>query len=301
MSNLSDIFLEMMAAERGASNNTCQAYQRDIADFSEWMSQRGRSIEAATSNDIRGFLSALADRQLAASSSARKLSTLRQFFGFLQGDGHRSDNPTTIVDSPRQGRSLPKVLSEADVDRLLAATRTVKGPAGIRLTAMMELLYATGLRVSELVALPLNAVTGKRQFLLVTGKGNKERLVPITGEARAAVDAYLEIWLMFVPDGKQSKFLFPSRGKEGHITRRRFAQMLSDLAPGAGLHHHQVSPHILRHAFASHLLANGADLRLVQQMLGHADISTTQIYTHVLDARLKNLVNDMHPLSKKKN
>ena len=290
-----------MAAERGASNNTCQAYQRDIADFSVWMSQRGRSVEAATSDDIRGFLSALADRQLAASSSARKLSTLRQFFGFLQGDGHRSDNPTAIVDSPRQGRSLPKVLSEADVDRLLAATRTVKGPAGIRLTAMMELLYATGLRVSELVALPLNAVTGKRQFLLVTGKGNKERLVPITGEARAAVDAYLEIWLMFVPDGKQSKFLFPSRGKEGHITRRRFAQMLSDLAPGAGLHHHQVSPHILRHAFASHLLANGADLRLVQQMLGHADISTTQIYTHVLDARLKNLVNDMHPLSKKKN
>ena len=290
-----------MAAERGASNNTCQAYQRDIADFSEWMSQRGRSVEVATSDDIRGFLSALADRQLAASSSARKLSTLRQFFGFLQGDGHRSDNPTTIVDSPRQGRSLPKVLSEADVDRLLAATRTVEGPAGIRLTAMMELLYATGLRVSELVALPLNAVTGNRQFLLVTGKGNKERLVPITGEARAAVDAYLEIWLMFVPDGKQSKFLFPSRGKEGHITRRRFAQMLSDLAPGAGLHHHQVSPHILRHAFASHLLANGADLRLVQQMLGHADISTTQIYTHVLDARLKNLVNDMHPLSKKKN
>ncbi len=290
-----------MAAERGASNNTCQAYQRDIADFSVWMSQRGRSVEVATSDDIRGFLSALADRQLAASSSARKLSTLRQFFGFLQGDGHRSDNPTAIVDSPRQGRSLPQVLSEADVDRLLAATRTVKGPAGIRLTAMMELLYATGLRVSELVALPLNAVTGKRQFLLVTGKGNKERLVPITGEARAAVDAYLEIWLMFVPDGKQSKFLFPSRGKEGHITRRRFAQMLSDLAPEAGLHHHQVSPHILRHAFASHLLANGADLRLVQQMLGHADISTTQIYTHVLDARLKNLVDDMHPLSKKKN
>ena len=290
-----------MAAERGASENTCQAYQRDIADFTKWMSQRGRGVEAATSADIRGFLSALADRRLAASSSARKLSTLRQFFKFLHGDGYRSDNPTAIIDSPRQGRSLPKVLSEADVDRLLAATRTVKGPAGIRLTAMMELLYATGLRVSELVALPLNAVTGNRQFLLVTGKGNKERLVPITGEARAAVDAYLEIWLMFVPDGKQSKFLFPSRGKEGHITRRRFAQMLSDLAPGAGLHHHQVSPHILRHAFASHLLANGADLRLVQQMLGHADISTTQIYTHVLDTRLKNLVNDMHPLSKKKN
>jgi integrase/recombinase XerD len=165
---------------------------------------------------------------------------------------------------------------------------------------MMELLYATGLRVSELVGLPLNAVTGERQILLVTGKGNKERLVPITDAARAAVDAYLEIRLIFVPDGKQSNFLFPSRGKDGHITRRRFAQMLSNLSTRAGLDPRQVSPHILRHAFASHLLANGADLRLVQQMLGHADISTTQIYTHVLNARLKNLVRDMHPLSKKK-
>mgnify|MGYP001350980656 FL=1 len=290
----------MMAAERGASNNTCQAYRRDLADFTGWMNQQGLSVEAATSHDIRSFLSALADRQLAASSSARKLSTLRQFFKFLHGDGYRSDDPTSVVDSPRQGRSLPKFLSEADVDRLLTAAPTVKGPAGIRLTAMMELLYATGLRVSELVGLPLNAVTGERQILLVTGKGNKERLVPITDAARAAVDAYLEIRLIFVPDGKQSNFLFPSRGKDGHITRRRFAQMLSNLSTRAGLDPRQVSPHILRHAFASHLLANGADLRLVQQMLGHADISTTQIYTHVLNARLKNLVRDMHPLSKKK-
>jgi len=289
-----------MAAERGASENTCQAYQRDIADFTGWLSRRGRGVEAATSDDIRDFLSALADRGLAASSSARKLSTLRQFFKFLHGDGYRNDDPTAVVDSPRQGRALPKVLSEADVDRLLAAARAVEGPAGIRLTAMMELLYATGLRVSELVGLPLNAVTGERQILLVTGKGNKERLVPITGEARAAVDAYLELRLTFLPDGTESRFLFPSRGKEGHVTRRRFAQMLSDLALQAGLDPRQVSPHVLRHAFASHLLANGADLRLVQQMLGHADISTTQIYTHLLDARLKNLVGDMHPLSKKK-
>ena len=289
-----------MAAERGASENTCQAYERDIADFTGWLSQRGRGVEAATSDDIRDFLSALANRSLAASSSARKLSTLRQFFKFLHGDGYRSDDPTTVVDSPRQGRSLPKVLSEADVDRLLAAARAIEGPAGIRLTAMMELLYATGLRVSELVGLPLNAVTGERQILLVTGKGNKERLVPITGEARAAIDAYLDVRLTFMPDGAESRFLFPSRGKEGHVTRRRFAQMLGDLALQAGLDPRHVSPHILRHAFASHLLANGADLRLVQQMLGHADISTTQIYTHLLDARLKNLVGDMHPLSKKK-
>ena len=289
-----------MAAERGASENTCQAYERDIADFTGWLSQRGRGVEAATSDDIRDFLSALANRGLAASSSARKLSTLRQFFKFLHGDGYRSDDPTTVVDSPRQGRSLPKVLSEADVDRLLAAARAIEGPAGIRLTAMMELLYATGLRVSELVGLPLNAVTGERQILLVTGKGNKERLVPITGEARAAIDAYLDVRLTFMPDGAESRFLFPSRGKEGHVTRRRFAQMLGDLALQAGLDPRHVSPHVLRHAFASHLLANGADLRLVQQMLGHADISTTQIYTHLLDARLKNLVGDMHPLSKKK-
>lgn len=289
-----------MAAERGASENTCQAYERDIADFTGWLSQRGRGVEAATSDDIRDFLSALANRGLAASSSARKLSTLRQFFKFLHGDGYRSDDPTTVVDSPRQGRSLPKVLSEADVDRLLAAARAIEGPAGVRLTAMMELLYATGLRVSELVGLPLNAVTGERQILLVTGKGIKERLVPITGEARAAVDAYLDIRLSYMPEGAESRFLFPSRGKEGHVTRRRFAQMLGDLAHQAGLDPRHVSPHVLRHAFASHLLANGADLRLVQQMLGHADISTTQIYTHLLDARLKNLVGDMHPLSKKK-
>ena len=289
-----------MAAERGASENTCQAYERDIADFTGWLSQRGRGVEAATSDDIRDFLSALANRGLAASSSARKLSTLRQFFKFLHGDGYRSDDPTTVVDSPRQGRSLPKVLSEADVDRLLAAAHAIEGPAGVRLTAMMELLYATGLRVSELVGLPLNAVTGERQILLVTGKGNKERLVPITGEARAAIDAYLDVRLTFMPEGAESRFLFPSRGKEGHVTRRRFAQMLGDLALQAGLDPRHVSPHVLRHAFASHLLANGADLRLVQQMLGHADISTTQIYTHLLDARLKNLVGDMHPLSKKK-
>ena len=290
----------MMAAERGASENTCQAYERDIADFTGWLSQRGRGVEAATSDDIRDFLSALANHGLAASSSARKLSTLRQFFKFLHGDGYRSDDPTTAVDSPRQGRSLPKVLSKADVDRLLAAARAIEGPAGVRLTAMMELLYATGLRVSELVGLPLNAVSGVRQILLVTGKGNKERLVPITGEARAAVDAYLNVRFRYMPEGAGSRFLFPSGSKEGHVTRRRFAQMLGDLALQAGLDPQHVSPHILRHAFASHLLANGADLRLVQQMLGHADISTTQIYTHLLDARLKNLVGVMHPLSKKK-
>ena len=289
----------MIAAERGASENTCLAYQRDLQDFTGWLAKRPHDVTDADSADIRDFLTALARRGLAPSSSARKLSSLRQFFKFLHGDGYRDDDPTAVVDSPRQGRSLPKVLSEAEVDALLAAARNVKGAAGDRILAMMELLYATGLRVSELVGLPLNAVTGNRQVLLVKGKGNKERMVPMNGKARAALDTYLAVRITFLPEGTQSRWLFPSRGKEGYVTRRRFAQMLGDLALAAGLDPRRVSPHVLRHAFASHLLANGADLRLVQQMLGHEDISTTQIYTHILDARLKSLVCDMHPLAKK--
>ena len=289
----------MIAAERGASENTCLAYQRDLQDFTGWLAKRPHDVTDADSADIRDFLTALARRGLAPSSSARKLSSLRQFFKFLHGDGHRDDDPTAVVDSPRQGRSLPKVLSEAEVDALLAAARNVKGAAGDRILAMMELLYATGLRVSELVGLPLNAVTGNRQVLLVKGKGNKERMVPMNGKARAALDAYIAVRITFLPEGTQSRWLFPSRSKEGYVTRRRFAQMLGDLALAAGLDPRRVSPHVLRHAFASHLLANGADLRLVQQMLGHEDISTTQIYTHILDARLKSLVCDMHPLAKK--
>jgi integrase/recombinase XerD len=289
----------MMSAERGASKNTCLAYQRDLEDFTRWLAKRPHSVAEADSADIRDFLTALARRGLAPSSSARKLSSLRQFFKFLHSDGYRDDNPTTIIDSPRQGRSLPKILSEAEVDALLVAARTVKEAAGDRILAMMELLYATGLRVSELVGLPLNAVNGDRQVLLVKGKGNKERMVPMNGEARAALDTYLAVRITFLPEGTESRWLFPSRSKEGHVTRRRFAQMLGDLALDADLDPRRVSPHVLRHAFASHLLANGADLRLVQQMLGHADISTTQIYTHILDARLKSLVSDMHPLAKK--
>ena len=205
-----------------------------------------------------------------------------------------------MIDNPRRERALPKVLTEAEVDRILAEASNIGGPAGHRLVAMLELLYATGLRVSELVSMPLNAVTGRREVLLVIGKGGKERLVPITGDARAAVDRYLKVRAAFLPERAESQFLFPSRGKEGHVSRRRFAQMLDEIAASAGLDAAQVSPHVLRHAFASHLLANGADLRLVQQLLGHADISTTQIYTHLLDARLKSLVADIHPLAKNK-
>ena len=290
----------MMMAERGASENTRAAYQRDLTDFTDWLATQGRSLIAAESGDIRDFLSALAEQGLARSSAARKLSTLRQFYRFLHGDGYRDDDPTAVIDSPRSQRSLPKVLSETEVDRLLMEARRSEGASGDRLVAMLELLYATGLRVTELVGLPLNAVTGDREILLVTGKGGKERLVPITGDARAAVDRYLESRATFLPEGGDSRYLFPSRGRKGHVSRRRFAQMLDELAVRAGLDPARVSPHVLRHAFASHLLANGADLRLVQQMLGHADISTTQIYTHLLDARLKSLVADVHPLAKGK-
>ena len=285
-------------AERGASENTRSAYERDITDFTDWLAKQGRSLVTAESCDIRDFLAALAERGLARSSAARKLSTLRQFYRFLHGDGYRDDDPTAVIDSPRGQRNLPKVLSKAEVDRLLTEARHSEGASGDRLVAMLELLYATGLRVTELVSLPLNAVTGDREILLVTGKGSKERLVPITGDARAAVDRYLESRETFLPKERDSRYLFPSRGKDGHVSRRRFAQMLNELAVRAGLDPARVSPHVLRHAFASHLLANGADLRLVQQILGHADISTTQIYTHLLDARLKSLVAEVHPLAK---
>ncbi len=285
-------------AERGASENTRAAYKRDLVDFAEWQTARNKSINAATSSDIRNYLSALAARRLARSSAARKISTLRQFFKFLHSDGHRDDDPTAVIESPQRESMLPKVLSENEVERILTQARNTEGAAGDRLVAMLELLYATGLRVSELVGLPLNAVAGKREILIVKGKGGKERIVPITGHARSAVDRYLKVRTTFLPESGTSRFLFPSRGKDGHISRRRFAQMLDELAANAGLDPARVSPHVLRHAFASHLLANGADLRLLQLILGHADISTTQIYTHLLDARLKTLVADAHPLAR---
>ena len=285
-------------AERGASENTHAAYNRDLVDFAKWQTARNKSINTANSRDIRNYLSALAARRLARSSTARKLSTLRQFFKFLHSDGYRDDDPTAVIESPQRESLLPKVLSQDEVERILTQARKTEGAAGDRLVAMLELLYATGLRVSELVGLPLNAVTGKREILIVKGKGGKERIVPITGHARSAVDHYLKVRATFLPENDTSRFLFPSRGKDGHISRRRFAQMLDELAANAGLDPARVSPHVLRHAFASHLLANGADLRLLQLILGHADITTTQIYTHLLDARLKTLVADAHPLAR---
>jgi integrase/recombinase XerD len=235
---------------------------------------------------------------MAPRTAARRLSALRQFHRFLNGEGVRPDDPTAALDSPRQGRPLPKYLSEAEVDALLVASRARPGPDGVRLVALLELLYATGLRVSELVGLPLAAIARDRRLLSVRGKGNKERLVPLSEPAREALAAWLPLRQAALGPGSMSRWLFPSRSRQGHLTRHRFGQLLKELAIAAGLDPAKVSPHVLRHAFATHLLAHGADLRSVQRLLGHADISTTQIYTHVLEDRLRALVHEHHPLAK---
>lgn len=290
-------FLEMLSAERGASANTLEAYRRDLTRFAARLAARGVSIEAADTDAVRDHIQDLARAGLAPGTSARHLSSLRQFYRFLFAEGIRRQDATAGIDSPRQGRALPKVLGEAEVDALLAAARAVKGAGGIRLTALLEILYATGLRVSELVTLPLSALPREAGVLIVLGKGAKERMVPLGGAAIEAMTAYRAVRGHFLHRGREVKWLFPSRGASGHLTRQRFAQLLKRLAAAASIDPARVSPHVLRHAFASHLLANGADLRSVQQMLGHADISTTQIYTHILDQRLKSLVQAHHPLA----
>lgn len=292
-----EIFLEMLMAERGAARNTIEAYRRDLTEFFEMMTNRGRRETSVTTEDVRSYVSKLADAGFAASTAARRLSAVRQYFGFLFAEGIRTDNPTTLVDSPRLGRPLPKILAEDEVETLITAAQETPGEDGLRLTALLELLYATGLRVSELVTLPLAAVLRDPEVIVVRGKGGRERMVPLTDSAREAVAEYCEVRDYFAPVSDRGTWLFPSRGKEGHLTRQRFGQMLKELADACAIERRKVSPHVLRHAFASHLLANGADLRSVQQMLGHADISTTQIYTHVLDERLRALVRDKHPLS----
>ncbi|MBX3508744.1 site-specific tyrosine recombinase XerD [Parvibaculum sp.] len=303
-----EAFLEMLSAERGAARNTLDAYERDLRDFAGFLSSRDRALDAATSRDIRDYLEGLTAQGLSASTAARRLSALRQFHGFLFAESIRKDDPCGSIEGPRRARPLPKTLTVEEVDALLAAARlaedgrtqeeAVLAYKRARLVCLMEVLYATGLRVSELVGLPLTAVRGDERFLAVSGKGGRERLVPLSETARQAIDAYLPLRTMRLGD-HVSPWLFPSRGRQGHLTRHRFAQLLKDLAVSAGLDPTRVSPHTLRHAFASHLLANGADLRAVQQMLGHADISTTQIYTHVLDERLKELVQTHHPLARK--
>ncbi len=298
-----EAYLEMLTAERAAAHNTIESYRRDLASFHAFARSRRVAPEAADADLIRHYLGAEAGKGMSARTTARRLSALKQFFRFLFAEGIRADDPTLVVDRPKQGRGLPKYLSEDDVSRLLALPDAGGEPEAKRLRALLEILYATGLRVSELVGLPLAALTRDGRLLAVRGKGGKERLVPLTEPARAALADYLVARDRFLPLGtggavSPSPWLFPSRSRQGHLTRARFAQLLKEVAIGAGLDPRRVSPHVLRHSFASHLLAHGADLRSVQQMLGHADIGTTQIYTHILEARLRELVNTAHPLAK---
>jgi len=293
-------FLEMLAAERGAAPNTIEAYRRDLNDFSAFLAGRGGVPEAADAAGVRAYLAALSRARRAPRTVARRLSALRQFYRFLVGEGVRADDPTAAVDSPRQGSTFPKLLSEQEVERLLAAAHAREGVAGLRLAALVELLYATGLRVSELVSLPRASIARDPRVLVVRGKGGKERMVPLSQPARDAVARLCAARRPMDGGAGGTKWLFPSKGRQGHMARQRVARMLKELALDAGIDPAKVSPHVLRHAFASHLLDHGADLRSLQKMLGHADISTTQIYTHVLGARLKTLVAEHHPLARRK-
>ena len=286
-----EAFLEMMSAERGAAANTVAAYRRDLLDFAGFAADRGVTAAAAGADDVRAYLGAMQRAALSPRTAARRLSALRQFFGFQLAEGTRTDDPTAIIEAPRAGRPLPKVLGEDEVDALLAAARGGEGIDGLRRAALVELLYATGLRVSELVSLPRAAFRDDAPFIIVRGKGGRERLVPVGEHAARAVRA-----LVAVQDGAP-RWLFPSHGASGHLTRQGVGLMLKELALEAGIDPARISPHVLRHAFASHLLAHGADLRAVQKMLGHADISTTQIYTHVLEERLRSTVQRHHPLA----
>ncbi len=303
-----DAFLDALVAERGAAANTRQAYGRDLADLAAFLAGRGVAIDRASTDELRAYVADLAGRPGAKSGPtasrtlARRRSALRQFYRFLLSEGRRADDPSAALDGPRLGRSLPKLLGENEVGRLLDAAAQAGGPDGLRLTALLEILYATGLRVSELVGLTLAAVDREGWMLTVRGKGGRDRRVPLSEPARAALAAYRPVRGHFIAAGRkpaQVPWLFPSRtAREGHLTRQRFAQLLKTLAVEAGIAPSKVSPHVLRHAFATHLLAHGADLRSVQTLLGHADISTTQIYTHVLDERLARLVEQHHPLAK---
>jgi integrase/recombinase XerD len=298
-----NLFLDMLAAERGASKNTLDAYRRDLEDYLAYLQEARSTPDKAEAATVRGFMVSLEERGLKASSAARRLSAVRQFHKFLYVEGYATADPTAAVSAPKRGRTLPKVLSVDEVDRLLAVSReamTLDAKPGeivraARMACLLELLYATGLRVSEVIALPRSAAKTRDRFLVVRGKGAKERLVPLTEAARETAKTYLA--LLEQQERKPGPWLFPADSESGHITRQAFARDLKAVASAAGLRTDKVSPHVLRHAFASHLLQNGADLRVVQELLGHSDISTTQIYTHVLDERLKNMVRDLHPMA----
>ena len=292
-------FLEMLIAERGASSNTCTSYLNDISNFDKFLSGAETTLEDATTDDVRRYLRHRSEVGANNPTISRNLSVLRQFFKFLQSENVRLDNPALNVDGPKVSRTLPKVISEDDVEALLKAAHKLQTAEGIRLTCLLEIAYASGLRVTELVSLPTDALNLTSETLLISGKGGKERLVPLTFSAMNAIVAYERVRIDFLKGNNTSKFLFPSRSKQGYLTRRRLGQLLKELAIQAGLDPTIISPHILRHAFASHLLNRGADLRSLQKMLGHSDISTTQIYTHVQKERLNAVISSYHPMAKK--
>lgn len=295
-----DTFLEMLTAERGAARATVEAYRRDLLDAATFLSRTAITLERCGPDDLRRYLRSLARREIAARSVARRLSALRQFFRFLLLERTRPDDPSHDLDTPRLGRPLPKILSADEVRALIAMASRDRSAAGVRLWAILELLYATGLRISELVQLGNAAIRGDARVLTVRGKGDKERMVPLSEAARHALAAYQTCRGQFLSEGQRSPWLFPSRGTSGHLTRRRVAQLLKALAPRAGIDPERLSPHVLRHAFASHLVDGGADLRSVQEMLGHANIATTEIYTHVQGNRLQRLVEAHHPLARRR-
>lgn len=303
-------FLDMLIAERGAALNTRHAYERDLADVCAFLKKQGKEIDTASTDDLKAYLAELGQRDNAKSKGggktavrtiARRISALRQFYGFLVSEGKRADDPTSTIESPKQTRTLPKTLSEDEVTVLISTAAKQGGPESTRLVALLEILYATGLRVSELVGLPLTAIGPESRYLTVEGKGGRERMAPLSEPAQKALQAYIDVRTKFLlPDRTeaQGKWLFPSRTSEsGHLTRQRFAQLLKELARNANIDPERVSPHVLRHAFATHLLKHGADLRSVQKMLGHADIATTQIYTQVVGEQAKAAV-EKHPLAK---
>jgi integrase/recombinase XerD len=289
----------MMAGERAAAANTLSAYARDLADAEAFLASRRSDLSAASAEDIEAYFASLGARGLAPATAARRRAAVRQFYRFVLGERWREDDPSRRVDAPKRGRPLPKVLARAEIDRLIAAASAREDEAAaLRLGCMIELIYASGLRISELTALTLAAVARDPAYLIVRGKGGKERLAPLNGAARSAIKAYLDARPAFLPKGaKDNPWLFPSRGKSGRLTPRRFAQLLDEAARAAGVDPQKVSPHVLRHAFATHLVEGGADLRVVQTLLGHADIATTQIYTHVAQDRLREIVEQKHPLA----
>ncbi len=315
MDNLTELFLDAIAAEKAASHNTLEAYRHDLQDLSSFLCALQTNIEGASSLDLQQYLQGLFTAGLSGKTSARRLSTIRQIYKFMCVEDIRQDNPALKLDSPRQGKSLPKYLSEAEVEDLLQVAHNDSSPEGLRLCAMLEIMYASGMRVTELVSLPIDVVQknmgkGKgekseeefhspsiREAFIIKGKGRKERIVILNHAAIDALEKYLPHRANFLKVKEKSRFLFPSNSKEGYITRQRFFQLIKQLATEAGIDNSKVSPHVIRHSFASHLLNNGADLRALQELLGHSDISSTQIYTHVLNERLKALVQQKHPLA----